>query len=112
MNQKQIIAMALEAGFGFRTLDDEYCDGVDLPRGTISSLNGVSIRQVEKFAESVASHTRAEFGKEPPWPTPKQINAAAKMLAHCMDYPWRGMTEKAKERMREHAKAIIEAGTS
>ena len=36
------------------------------------------------------------------------IEAAAKRLAACMDYPWGPMPEQGRNAMREHAKAIIE----
>jgi hypothetical protein len=39
-----------------------------------------------------------------------QIDAAAKKLAECMDYPWEHMPEQGRNSMREHAKAVIEAG--
>lgn len=37
------------------------------------------------------------------------LDAAAKKLAECMDYPWEVMPEKGKASMREHARAVIEA---
>lgn len=37
------------------------------------------------------------------------IDAAARKLAECMDYPWVEMPEKGKAAMREHARAVIEA---
>lgn len=37
------------------------------------------------------------------------IEAAAKALAFCMDYPWEHMPEPGKEAMRKHAAAVIEA---
>lgn len=41
--------------------------------------------------------------------TDKQINAAAKKMAECMDYPWEGMPEQGKRNFREHAQAVFEA---
>ncbi|WP_440090105.1 hypothetical protein [Pseudomonas fragariae (ex Marin et al. 2024)] len=38
------------------------------------------------------------------------IDAAARKLAECMDYPWEYMPEQGRASMREHAKAVIEAG--
>jgi len=35
------------------------------------------------------------------------IDAAAKKLAECMDYPWGHMPEKGRASMRDHAKSII-----
>jgi hypothetical protein len=40
---------------------------------------------------------------------PLNIEAAAKTLASCMDYPWEHMPEQGREEMRKHAKAVIEA---
>ena len=37
------------------------------------------------------------------------IEAAAKTLAACMDYPWDHMPEQGREAMRKHAAAVIEA---
>ena len=42
---------------------------------------------------------------------PIDIEAAAKKLAACMDYPWEYMPEQGRASMREHAKAIIEAAS-
>lgn len=39
-----------------------------------------------------------------------QVDAAAQKLAECMDYPWGHMPEQGRKSMREHAKAVIEAG--
>jgi hypothetical protein len=41
--------------------------------------------------------------------TPEQINAAAKALAECMDYPWDHMPEKGRAEMRKHAVTVISA---
>lgn len=38
------------------------------------------------------------------------IEAAAKTLAECMDYPWEPMSEQGREAMRKHAKRVIDAG--
>ena len=46
-------------------------------------------------------------GREPL--TPEQINAAAKKLAECLDYPWDYMTYPGQAEMRRHAQAVIEA---
>jgi hypothetical protein len=40
------------------------------------------------------------------------IEAAAKKLAACMDYPWEHMPEQGRASMREHAKAIVSAALS
>ena len=37
------------------------------------------------------------------------LQAAAKKLAACMDYPWEHMPEQGRASMREHAKAVIDA---
>lgn len=42
-------------------------------------------------------------------PTQAQIEAAAKVLAESMDYPWDGMTDKGKDAMRESARKTIDA---
>jgi hypothetical protein len=40
------------------------------------------------------------------------LEAAAKKLAACMDYPWEHMPEQGRASMREHAKAIVSAALS
>lgn len=51
-------------------------------------------------------------------PAPQQpvsaeaINAAAKVLAECMDYPWEHMPAQGREQMRKHAKTVIDAALS
>lgn len=39
------------------------------------------------------------------------IEAAAKKLAECMDYPWEPMPEQGRTNMRKHAKAVLDAAT-
>lgn len=43
----------------------------------------------------------------PPPLDDSEIEAAAKRLAACMDYPWEFMPEKGRENMRQHARAIV-----
>jgi hypothetical protein len=40
------------------------------------------------------------------------LEAAAKKLAACMDYPWEHMPEQGRASMREHAQAIVNAALS
>lgn len=37
------------------------------------------------------------------------LDAAAKTLAECMDYPWAHMPEQGREQMRKNAKSVIDA---
>ncbi|AMM23202.1 hypothetical protein [Variovorax sp. PAMC 28711] len=39
-------------------------------------------------------------------PTDAQIEAAAKIIAECMDYPWAHMPEQGRKTMREHASKV------
>jgi hypothetical protein len=41
--------------------------------------------------------------------TNERIEAAAKVLAECMDYPWAHMPEKGRQSMPEHAAKVIAA---
>lgn len=41
--------------------------------------------------------------------TDEQVEAAAKMLAQCMDYPWGCMPDKGRAAMREHARKVVAA---
>lgn len=52
----------------------------------------------------------------PPQPTErsaelsdKQIDAAAKKMAECFDYPWEHMPEKGRQSMRDNVRAILDA---
>jgi len=38
-----------------------------------------------------------------------QVDAAAKALAECMDYPWEHMPEAGRQAMREHAQKVLSA---
>ncbi|WP_459693406.1 hypothetical protein, partial [Achromobacter xylosoxidans] len=40
------------------------------------------------------------------------VEAAAKTMAECMDYPWAHMPEKGREQMRLHAQSVIRAALS
>lgn len=40
------------------------------------------------------------------------IEAAAKTMAECMDYPWAHMPEQGREQMRLHAQSVIRAALS
>lgn len=39
----------------------------------------------------------------------EQIDAAAKKLAECMEYPWEFMPEPGRKNMRKHAQDVIDA---
>lgn len=41
--------------------------------------------------------------------TEKQIEAAAKKLSECMDYPWESMPKSGRAEMRKHAQSVIAA---
>jgi hypothetical protein len=41
--------------------------------------------------------------------TDAQIDAAAKVLAECMDYPWEHMPKQGRDNMRKHARAVLAA---
>lgn len=41
--------------------------------------------------------------------TDEQVDAAAKKLAECMDYPWNHMPEQGRAEMRKHAQAVLSA---
>lgn len=50
--------------------------------------------------------TQAQAGAVPL--TDEQIDAAAKKLAECMEYPWEFMPEPGRKNMRKHAQAVLE----
>ena len=39
----------------------------------------------------------------------RAVDAAARKIAECMDYPWEHMPEKGRSTMREHAKSVLDA---
>ena len=51
--------------------------------------------------------TQAQAGAVPL--TDEQIDAAAKKLAECMEYPWEFMPEPGRKNMRKHAQDVIDA---
>lgn len=51
--------------------------------------------------------TQAQAGAVPL--TDEQIDAAAKKLAECMEYPWEFMPEPGRKNMRKHAQDVIGA---
>lgn len=38
---------------------------------------------------------------------PEDVEAAARKLADCFDYPWEYMPEQGRENMRSHARAVL-----
>ena len=44
--------------------------------------------------------------------TDERIEAAAIVLAACMDYPWSHMPEQGRQSMRIHARSVIEAASA
>ena len=55
-----------------------------------------------------APQAQAEDARDAQW-TEQQIDAAARTLSECMDYPWQGMTAQGKQQMRAHARTILSA---
>lgn len=67
---------------------------------------------LEESSEALKIRRRLGFTDEIPLyasPSELDLDAAAKKLAACMDYPWEHMPEQGRASMREHAKAVINA---
>lgn len=84
----------------------------------IESLNARIEKNGTKFESLVNRNTRLKWqrnGVQLKLTAAEQrnaavdIEAAAKMLAACMDYPWDHMPEQGRASVREHAKAVIDA---
>ena len=56
-----------------------------------------------RVAELKAANQVLAMGRVP------QVDAAAKALAECMDYPWEHMPEAGRQAMREHAQTVLSA---
>lgn len=59
----------------------------------------------------LAADLRARFGRALTRRAVPNIEAAAKALAEAMDYPWEGITEEGRAKMRKNAEAVIQAAT-
>lgn len=62
----------------------------------------VALLKSKRFAEASATPVAVALPEH-------KLEAAAKTLAACMDYPWEQMPEQGRASMREHAKAVINA---
>lgn len=101
---------AITSGYDRITALGGTCDNVQY------MLNQYS--DYKKALDMVAAHrgqqpTNLAVPSAPEEGTPNacyDIEAAAKKLAECMDYPWEYMPEQGRENMRKNARAVIEAG--
>lgn len=63
--------------------------------------------EVQALCIATPQPTQAQAGAVPL--TDEQVDAAAKKLAECMDYPWDHMPEQGRAEMRKHAQAVLSA---
>lgn len=66
-----------------------------------SHLREAALQELVTRADQLADDLQTKLVAE------NNLEAAAKKLASCMDYPWEHMPEQGRNSMREHAKAVI-----
>lgn len=102
-------------GFGFRSIKCSPHAYYRIPvytrsdAGEVDRLNTV-IEQQKSLIASLRAELRDSYGIDAAVQEEHlDLEAAAKKLAACMDYPWEHMTEQGRASMREHATAVIDA---
>ncbi|TRM53312.1 hypothetical protein YH64_009440 [Achromobacter sp. LC458] len=82
---------------------------IDTPRvnETASIVRGALLMQAERIRalKTQADKDGGDCAKD----AVIDLEAAAKALSECMDYPWTQMPEKGRAHMREHAQTVINA---
>ncbi|MBQ0917505.1 hypothetical protein KBW71_03550 [Hydrogenophaga aromaticivorans] len=89
----------------FEQIENAFPEGMTMNNAT-GALE-VSAQWLHDFARAIEAAAVA-----PPKAVPltdEQIDKAAKVLSHCMDYPWEHMPEAGRLNMRKNAKTVIEA---
>ncbi len=103
-----------ESDFNEWDIDCPVCDGVghapECVQNHIAFLNS-RIAALKKEAHDwwSAAASRPPASSERVALSEDRLEAAAKVLAQCMDYPWSHMPEKGRDTMRNNVKLIIEA---
>ncbi|WP_336235708.1 hypothetical protein [Achromobacter dolens] len=97
--------------YELRGEDDEGRDGVYSPTDTerymiVDAIYGL-LAETE-FIAAIAGMQNAPAAGDALAPE-LDLEAAAKALAECMDYPWEWMPEKGRAQMRMDAQAVIDA---
>lgn len=105
-------------GFGFRSIKCSPHAYYKIPVYTrsdaavIDRLNTV-VEQQKSLIASLRSDLRDSYSIDAAVQEEHlDLEAAAKKLAACMDYPWEHMPEQGRASMREHAEAVIDAALS
>jgi hypothetical protein len=76
--------------------------------GEVDRLNTV-VEQQKNLIASLRAELRDSYGIDAAVQEDHlDLEAAAKKMAACMDYPWEHMPEQGRASMREHAKAVID----
>lgn len=79
---------------------------------TLKALNAVKTTRMGISAGSIDLYTKAPAPAAGDARLPAlNIEAAAKAMAECMDYPWAHMPEQGRATMREHAQTVIRAAS-
>lgn len=93
----------------------DVCCKVETPLFTRSDAGEVErlsaiVEQQKSLIASLRAELRESYGIDAAVQEEHlDLDAAAKKLAACMDYPWEHMPEQGRDSMRAHAKAVIEA---
>jgi hypothetical protein len=91
--------------------------GMCSPHGGCKDPVTDSLREVVEQQQALIASLRAELRESYGIDAAVQeehmdLEAAAKTLAACMDYPWEHMPEQGRASMREHARTIVSAALS
>jgi hypothetical protein len=91
--------------------------GMCSPHGGCKDPATESLREVVDQQQALIASLRAELRESYSIDAAVQeehmdLEAAAKTLAACTDYPWEHMPEQGRASMREHARAIVSAALS
>jgi hypothetical protein len=86
--------------------DEQLAAGVDQLKTVIAALgpDGASDESICGVVYDAMVHAAPQVEG-----VPQDIEAAAKKLAECMDYPWEYMPEQGRQAMRENAKSVLRA---
>lgn len=79
-----------------------------LGMGQYEKLNAHQVREAKRWAALNPKPT-PEAPAQASAVDERAIDAAARKIAECMDYPWEHMPEKGRSTMRDHAKAVLDA---
>ncbi|TEA78681.1 hypothetical protein [Allopusillimonas ginsengisoli] len=92
-----------------RTAFETWAKGADMPLGMYNATDYTD--GATQLSWDGWQAGRAAMRERPAMPADAEedIEAAAKTLAECMDYPWEYMQEAGRVTMRENAQSVLNA---